>query len=221
MNPFSPNPPLSRTNSPRLSGLAAARAESLLTGPSGRYLVAGHFLDKRQDGGDRQTPARGPGAPAALRDGLPGTPRANRRASQRLNPTDESWLLAAAAINRYSSLFEHVTYSHLQTDRLQAAVSKILSSAVHDGKGFTLAYFHRAEELVEEMRDAGLIDVEVFGVEGPAWSLLKAVEQSGGTPSEEMFASALTAARMAEPYPELLAASSHLLALGRVPEGSQ
>jgi hypothetical protein len=32
-----------------------------------------------------------------------------------------------------------------------------------------------------------------------------------------MFESALTAARMAEPYPELLAASSHLLAIGRRP----
>ncbi|WP_327681907.1 class I SAM-dependent methyltransferase [Streptomyces sp. NBC_00467] len=127
-------------------------------------------------------------------------------------------LVAAAAINRYSSLFEHVTYAHLQTERLQTAVSKILSTAVHDGKGFTLAYFHRADELAEEMRDAGLIGVEVFGVEGPAWSLLKAVEQSGTAPSEEMVASALTAARMAEPYPELLAASSHLLAVGRVPE---
>ncbi|MCX4779517.1 class I SAM-dependent methyltransferase [Streptomyces sp. NBC_01264] len=128
-------------------------------------------------------------------------------------------LVAAAAINRYSSLFEHVTYAHLHTERLQTAVSKILSTAVHDGKGFTLAYFHRAEELVAEMRDAGLTDVEVFGVEGPAWSLLKAVEQSGTVPSEDLLASALTAARMAESYPELLAASSHLLAVGRVPEG--
>ncbi|MEU8823658.1 class I SAM-dependent methyltransferase [Streptomyces sp. NPDC048636] len=127
-------------------------------------------------------------------------------------------LVAAAAINRYSSLFEHVTYAHLHTDRLQAAISKILRTAVHDGKGFTLAYFHRAEELADELRVAGLTDVEVFGVEGPAWSLLKAVEQQPGEgPTDDMFASALTAARMAEPYPELLAASSHLLAVGRVP----
>jgi hypothetical protein len=34
---------------------------------------------------------------------------------------------------------------------------------------------------------------------------------------EPLFASVLTAARMAEPYPELLAASSHLLAVGRRP----
>ncbi|MER8159564.1 class I SAM-dependent methyltransferase [Streptomyces sp. NPDC094472] len=127
-------------------------------------------------------------------------------------------LVAAAGINRYASLFEHVSYAHLHTDRLQAAISKILSTAVHDGKGFTLAYFHRAEELADELRAAGLTDVEVFGIEGPAWSLLKAVEQQPGEgPTDDLFASAVTAARMAEPYPELLAASSHLLAVGKAP----
>jgi SAM-dependent methyltransferase len=130
-------------------------------------------------------------------------------------------LVAAAAINRYSPLFEHVALSHLHTERLQASVSAILRSAVHDGRrGFTLAYFHRAAELAEEMRYAGLVDVTVFGIEGPAWSLLKAVEQSGSVPSEALFESALTAARMAEPYPELLAASSHLLAVGYAPSAS-
>ncbi|MFD6182635.1 class I SAM-dependent methyltransferase [Streptomyces goshikiensis] len=131
-------------------------------------------------------------------------------------------VVAAAAINRYSSLFEHVTYAHLHTERLHTSVSSILRTAVYDGKrGFTLAYFHRAEELAEELTAAGLEDVIVLGVEGPAWSALKAVEQqSGETPSEALFESVLAAARMAEPYPELLAASSHLLAVGRVPSES-
>ncbi|BEL10051.1 hypothetical protein Q0Z83_082420 [Actinoplanes sichuanensis] len=125
-------------------------------------------------------------------------------------------LVAAAAINRYASLFEHAALAHLHSARLQASISAILSTSVHDGvRGFTLAYFHRATELADEMRDAGLVDVTVIGIEGPAWSLLKAVEQSGTEPSEGLFESALTAARMAEPYPELLAASSHLLAIGR------
>jgi hypothetical protein len=61
--------------------------------------------------------------------------------------------------------------------------------------------------------------VAVYGIEGPAWSLLKAVEQHAGPePSDALFESVLTAARLAEPYPELLAASSHLLAVGHVPE---
>jgi ubiquinone/menaquinone biosynthesis C-methylase UbiE len=131
-------------------------------------------------------------------------------------------LVAAAAINRYSALFEHVTYAQLHKERLQTSISEILRTAVHDGKrGFTLAYFHRAEELAEEMCDAGLTEVKVFGIEGPAWSILKAVEQQADSgPSAELFASVLAAARMAEPYPELLAASSHLLAIGKAPNGN-
>ncbi|MER5199415.1 class I SAM-dependent methyltransferase [Streptomyces sp. NPDC002755] len=130
-------------------------------------------------------------------------------------------LVAAAAINRYASLFEHVTYAHLHTERMHEPVSKILRTAVHDGEHFTLAYFHRAEELADELRESGLTDVQVFGIEGPAWSLVKAVEQQPGDgPTEDLIASAIAAARMAEPYPELLAASSHLLAVGRAPAGA-
>ena len=82
------------------------------------------------------------------------------------------------------------------------------------------SYFHRAEELVAELVASGLTDVQVFGIEGPAWSLVKAAEQQPGEgPTDELIASAMEAARMAEPYPELLAASSHLLAVGRAPAG--
>ncbi|MFE5239929.1 MULTISPECIES: class I SAM-dependent methyltransferase [unclassified Streptomyces] len=131
-------------------------------------------------------------------------------------------IVAAAAINRYASLFEHVAYAHLHTDRIHASVSKILETAVYDGvRGFTLSYFHRAEELVAELAAAGIQDVQVFGIEGPAWSLVKAVEQQPGDgPTDDLIASAMAAARMAEPYPELLAASSHLLAVGRAPDGN-
>ncbi|WP_326705381.1 class I SAM-dependent methyltransferase [Streptomyces cyaneofuscatus] len=131
-------------------------------------------------------------------------------------------LVAAAAINRYASLFEHVTYAHLHTERIHKSVSTILKTAVYDGaRGFTLSYFHRAEDLVAELVAAGLEGVQVFGIEGPAWSLVKAAEQQPGEgPTAELIASAMEAARMAEPYPELLAASSHLLAVGKVPPSS-
>ncbi|WP_433891775.1 class I SAM-dependent methyltransferase [Streptomyces sp. CA-111067] len=125
-------------------------------------------------------------------------------------------LVAAAAINHYASLFEHAALAHLHTERMQASISEILRTAVYDGnRGFTLAYFHRAEELADELRRSGLAGVTVFGIEGPAWALLKAVEQRDPVALDDaLFKSSLTAARLAEPYPELLAASSHLLAIG-------
>ena len=34
---------------------------------------------------------------------------------------------------------------------------------------FTTAYFHRPEDLLREVEEAGLADAEVLGVEGPGW----------------------------------------------------
>lgn len=129
-------------------------------------------------------------------------------------------LIAAAGINRYASLFEHTAFAHLYRDGVQESIGNILATQVHDGKkSFTAAYFHSGEQLLEEVREAGIPGAEVFGIEGPTWAMLKATEQFTGESVTDtpLFESALTAARMAEPYPELLAASSHLLAVGRRP----
>ncbi|MGW5349137.1 class I SAM-dependent methyltransferase [Streptomyces sp. NPDC004031] len=140
--------------------------------------------------------------------------RALREAARVVRP---GGLVAAAGINRYASVFEHTALAHLHTPRLRDSISDILATASYDDRrGFTVSYFHRAEELAAELRAAGLHDVQVFGIEGPSWSLLKAVEHAtGAPPADALVRSALTAARLAEPYPELLAASSHLLAVGR------
>ncbi|TVZ94269.1 methyltransferase family protein [Streptomyces sp. BK340] len=129
-------------------------------------------------------------------------------------------LLAAAGINRYASLFEHTAFAHLHKEPMEKSISGILATQTHDGKkAFTSAYFHSGEQLRDEVAAAGFGGAEVYGVEGPAWSLLAATERHTGESliGSPMFDSALAAARMAEPYPDLLAASSHLLAIGRRP----
>ncbi|MEC4020025.1 class I SAM-dependent methyltransferase [Streptomyces sp. H27-D2] len=128
--------------------------------------------------------------------------------------------VVAAAIGRYASLFEHTATTFLTRDPVREAVADILATGRHDPgrKGFTAAYFHTGPGLAEELTAAGLADVTVYGVEGPTWSLLKATEQHTGEKliDSDMFTAALTAARLAEPYPDLLAASSHMLAIGTV-----
>ncbi|OEU86851.1 SAM-dependent methyltransferase [Streptomyces abyssalis] len=129
-------------------------------------------------------------------------------------------LLAAAGINRYASLFEHTAFAHLHKDSVRESIGNILATRIHDGKkAFTAAYFHSGAELRDEVAEAGFEHAEVFGIEGPTWGMLKATEQFTGDSivDSPLFASALTAARMAEPYPDLLAASSHLLTVGRRP----
>ncbi|MFI5976987.1 class I SAM-dependent methyltransferase [Streptomyces sp. NPDC051452] len=129
-------------------------------------------------------------------------------------------ILAAAGINRYASLFEHTAFAHLHREPMRKSIDGILATQVHDGKkAFTTAYFHSGEQLRQEVAAAGFADTQVYGVEGPAWSMLAAAERNTGQSftGTDLFDSALTAARLAEPYPELLAASSHLLTVGRRP----
>ncbi|MGW0853727.1 class I SAM-dependent methyltransferase [Streptomyces sp. NPDC002690] len=126
-------------------------------------------------------------------------------------------LVAAAGINRYAPLFEHTAYAHLHHPAIGESIVESLATGVYDGRrGFTEAYFHTPEELAAELLGSGCEDPVVYGIEGPAWSLLKAVEQHTGESlvGTPLFESALAAARLAEPHPELLAASSHLLAVG-------
>lgn len=133
-------------------------------------------------------------------------------------------LIAAAAIGRFASLFENTGLALLGRPRVRDSVSGILATGelIKPPPGrFTTAFFHAPELLTTELTDAGVKDVHVFGVEGPAWGMLRAAEARGATigdaDDDPLFASVLEAARMADAYPELLAAASHLLAIGCLP----
>ena len=79
---------------------------------------------------------------------------------------------------------------------------------------FTTAYFHRPDELAEEVRSAGLRPEGVYGIEGPGW-MLQDIEARMGDP--ERLASLLRVARMLEAEPSVVGCSAHLLAVGRRP----
>lgn len=78
--------------------------------------------------------------------------------------------------------------------------------------GFTTAYFHFPDELVQDLVDAGLRDVEVYGIEGPAGPTLRAL---GMGCLDQHLDAAVRAARIVEQDPRMIAASGHLLAVGR------
>jgi SAM-dependent methyltransferase len=130
-------------------------------------------------------------------------------------------LVAAAAIGRYASLFEHTATTWLGTKpHVREAVGDILRTGIHEPgrKGFTAAYFHTAAELAEEMSAAGLTDPQLLSIEGPTWGALKATEHHTDERLDTngpLFTAALEAARLAEPYPDLLAAASHMIAIAR------
>ncbi|MFZ3559737.1 class I SAM-dependent methyltransferase [Streptomyces sp. BH055] len=127
-------------------------------------------------------------------------------------------LVVAAGIQRFAALFDHASLGRLHLDGREERSGRVLATGRNEGREFTFAYFHRAEELAAEVRGAGFGDIRLYGVEGPADSVLKAAEAATGRripEQSDVFASALAAARVAEAHPELLVASSHLLVFGR------
>lgn len=121
-------------------------------------------------------------------------------------------LFAAAGISRYLSLLEVGSYGRL-TAALERSVRAVVSTGDYDGHvGFVPAHFHTADELRAEVQAAGLIDVAVYGVEGPAWP---ALDTAGMSAFDARVDSALRCARLVEQDPLMINASAHILALAQ------
>jgi SAM-dependent methyltransferase len=77
---------------------------------------------------------------------------------------------------------------------------------------FPGAHFHTGEELEAELVAAGLEDVRVVGIEGPAGLALEVLDE----PANEVYDAALTLARAVGDVPGIRDLSNHLLGIGRV-----
>jgi len=126
-------------------------------------------------------------------------------------------LVAAVGISRHSELLELATLGTLDDDALER-MRRVLVTGVHDGAaGFTLAYLHQWDELRAELAIAGLRGVLVYGIEGPAAGALRLPEPDP-VRAQARLESVLRAARLVETEAQLVPASPHLLAVGRLPD---
>jgi ubiquinone/menaquinone biosynthesis C-methylase UbiE len=123
-------------------------------------------------------------------------------------------MLAAAGISRYLSAMEAGANGTLDTN-LIPSVTTVIATGHYDGHiGFTSTHWHTADELRAEIQAAGLDDVEVYGVEGPAWA---ALDVAGVDEFPTRMHAALHCARLVEQDPLLINASAHFLAVARSP----
>ena len=125
--------------------------------------------------------------------------------------------MAAAAISRYASLFDGLVREFLFEPAFREIVRRDLADGRHENPEqrahwFTTAYFHRPEDLADELDAAGLDLVELVGVEGLAGWLPHLYRRWADVTEQRTI---VEAARLVESEPSLLGLSAHLLAVAR------
>lgn len=121
-------------------------------------------------------------------------------------------------ISRYASMMDGFKLQLIKDEYFQQIMVQDLSTGCHDNPRnvphyFTSAYFHRPDDIREELALTGFVDIELIAVEGFA-SMLDADILMG---DETMRPWLLDCLRQTEHTPELLGVSSHIMAIGRKP----
>lgn len=119
--------------------------------------------------------------------------------------------VAAAAITRLAALVGG-GYEQFAPSAWQAVLEH---GAAPDDIPFPAAHFHDAAELAAEAAEAGLADVVVHGIEGPAGGALERVPLDAPE-APELIQAALTLARSLSTTPGVPDMSQHILVVGTV-----
>ncbi|HJT01592.1 MAG TPA: class I SAM-dependent methyltransferase [Terriglobales bacterium] len=130
-----------------------------------------------------------------------------------------SGVLFASAISHFASLLDSLVSGFIDDPQFLPIVQQDLRDGQHRNSTgnplyFTTAFFHRPEELREEILAAGLAAVELAAIEGPGW-LAKDFAQRWADESRRR--QLLEWVRKVEHEPALMGLSLHLLAVAKHP----
>jgi len=128
-------------------------------------------------------------------------------------------VVAVAAISRFASVFDGLVREFLFEPEFRDIVQRDFIDGRHANPEnrphwFTTAFFHRPEQLADEIDLAGLSLVELVGVEGLAGWLPHLEHRWANESDREVI---LSATRLIEAEPAVLGLSAHLLAIARGP----
>ena len=142
--------------------------------------------------------------------------RALSEATRVLNPGGR---LFAAAISRWASVLDGLARDLFSDPEFVEIAGQDIRDGQHRNPTgrldyFTTAYFHRPDDLREEIVMAGLTIEGLYGIEGPGWML---PDVAARLADNRRCGDLLRIARMLESEPSILGASAHLLAVARKP----
>jgi SAM-dependent methyltransferase len=139
-----------------------------------------------------------------------------REAARVLRP---GGILIAAGISRYASALDGIARDLFADDRFTGIVERDLTDGQHRNPTeridyFTTAYFHRPEELRDEVAHAGFDVRGLYGIEGPGWIL---PDVAARLEDDARRAALLRICRSLESEPSVVGCSAHLLVVGEKP----
>ena len=140
-----------------------------------------------------------------------------REARRALRPQG---VLLAVGISRFASLIDGVGQGFIADPVFRGIVAGDLATGRHENPGkhphyFTTAYFHKPEELCDEIQEAGFGGAQVLAVEGPVWSAA-GFEAAWADPAQRE--ALLGYLEKVEREPSVMGASAHFIAVGRKQE---
>jgi len=123
----------------------------------------------------------------------------------------------AAGISWFASALDGLSRNLLADEVFRQIVARDLKEGVHRNatgllEYFTTAKFHRPQELMAELSQAGFSNVDVLGIEGPGWFFPDFDERWNDTSKRRDL---MTIAKYLEHEPSVQGISAHLLAVGK------
>jgi len=126
-------------------------------------------------------------------------------------------VLFAAAISRFASFIDGLSSGYFGDPEFRSIVRADLKSGEHRNPTdrpdyFTTGYFHRPEELADEIQVSGFSSVNLLSVEGPAWGAAHFREAAAKPDQRHDLLEFLLEIEM---EPSIVGASNHVMAVGR------